>query len=103
MRVAVIGKRDAALGFSLAGVRDIFWVTTQSQAEAAFLKCSGDPMIGVILIDTKTSSCLAELIQRGRRARRLFPVIITIPGGRSDTAGIVQDTKRGLTECTLKE
>ncbi|MBN1167678.1 MAG: V-type ATP synthase subunit F [Methanospirillaceae archaeon] len=103
MRVAVIGKRDAALGFSLAGVRDSFRVTTQNQAEAAFLTCTGDPTIGIILIDTGTSSLLAELIQKVRRAHRLFPVILTIPGGEHDNAGIVQDTKRGLTECMLKE
>ncbi|MBI2141381.1 V-type ATP synthase subunit F [Candidatus Woesearchaeota archaeon] len=74
MELAVIGKEDFCLGFSLAGVRNIF--ETESPAEA-LKKVSDDPEIGVVVFDESLLEKVDEF-EKARLEGSIRPVFVTL-------------------------
>ncbi len=80
MNLAVIGRRDMILGFSLAGVKITYQVRDQKEADAAFTICIQDSTVGIILIDAGIANYLSSQMADVRKSHRLYPIILTIPG-----------------------
>lgn len=74
MELAVIGKEDFCLGFSLAGVRNIF--ETESPADA-LKKVSGDPEVGVVVFDESLLERLDEF-EKARLEGSVRPVFVML-------------------------
>ena len=82
MKVAVIGGRDLVLGFSLAGVKQLFLVNSSEEAESALNRCLHDEDLGIILIEEMYEEQLAASLEKVNRSRQIYPIIIQIPGSR---------------------
>ncbi|MBI2550056.1 V-type ATP synthase subunit F [Candidatus Woesearchaeota archaeon] len=74
MELAVIGREDFCLGFSLAGVRGIF--ETDNPA-GAIKKVSGDADVGVVVFDESLSGKLDEF-DRARLENSVRPVFVML-------------------------
>ena len=74
MELAVIGKEDFCLGFSLAGVRNI--LETESPAEA-LRKVSEDSGVGVVVFDESLMEKLDEF-ERARLEASIRPVFVML-------------------------
>lgn len=74
MELAVIGKEDFCLGFSLAGVRNIF--ETESPADA-LKNVSDDLEIGVVVFDESLLGKVDEF-ERARLEGSIRPVFVTL-------------------------
>ncbi|MBI2145230.1 V-type ATP synthase subunit F [Candidatus Woesearchaeota archaeon] len=74
MELAVIGKGDFCLGFSLAGIRNI--IETESPGEA-LIRVSSDEEIGVVIFDEDLLPGLDEF-ERARLESSVRPVFVTL-------------------------
>ncbi|MBI2143244.1 V-type ATP synthase subunit F [Candidatus Woesearchaeota archaeon] len=74
MEIAVIGKEDFCLGFSLAGVRNIF--ETENPAEAIG-KAFDDPDVGVVVVDESLMDKLDEF-EKAKLEASVRPVFMTL-------------------------
>ncbi len=74
MEIAVIGREDFCLGFSLAGVRNIF--ETESPAEA-ITKVINDPEVGVVVVDESLMGKLDEF-EKAKLEASVRPVFMTL-------------------------
>ena len=74
MELAVIGREDFCLGFSLAGVRNIF--ETESPADA-LKKVSDDPEIGVVVFDESLLEKVDEF-EKARLEGSVRPVFVML-------------------------
>ena len=74
MELAVIGREDFCLGFSLAGVRNIF--ETESPADA-LKKVADDPEIGVVVFDESLLEKVDEF-EKARLEGSVRPVFVTL-------------------------
>ncbi len=74
MELAVIGKEDFCLGFSLAGIRNIF--ETENPAEAIG-KAMENQEIGVVVIDESLMDGLDEF-EKAKIETSVRPVFMTL-------------------------
>ena len=74
MELAVIGREDFCLGFSLACVRNIF--ETESPADA-LKKVSDDPEIGVVVFDESLLEKVDEF-EKARLEGSVRPVFVML-------------------------
>lgn len=74
MEIAVIGKENFCLGFSLAGIRNIF--ETESPAEA-ITKVINDQDVGVVVVDESLMDRLDEF-EKTKLEASVRPVFITL-------------------------
>lgn len=80
MRIAVIGEESMVRGFAMAGVREATIVSSPDAAEEAFVRYLGDPTIGVIIIHDRIALRIEERLEKARRERKAFPMIVVCPG-----------------------
>ena len=74
MELAVIGREDFCLGFSLAGIRDIF--ETDNPADA-IKEVSDNADVGVVVFDESLSGKLDEF-DRARLENSVRPVFVML-------------------------
>ena len=74
MELAVIGREDFCLGFSLAGIRNIF--ETENPAEA-ISRVMEDHEIGVVVIDESLTDKLDEF-EKAKIEDSVRPVFMTL-------------------------
>ena len=74
MELAVIGREDFCMGFSLAGIRNIF--ETENPAEA-ISKVIEDQEMGVVVIDESLMGKLDEF-EKARLEASVRPVFMTL-------------------------
>ncbi|MEK6837880.1 MAG: V-type ATP synthase subunit F [Nanoarchaeota archaeon] len=74
MELAVIGREDFCLGFSLAGIRNTF--ETESPAEA-LRRVSEDSEVGVVVFDESLMEKLDEF-ERAKLEVSIRPVFVTL-------------------------
>ncbi len=74
MELAIIGKEDFCLGFSLAGVRNVF--ETENPAEA-ISKVMEDNEVGVVVLDESLMGKLDEF-EKARLDSSVRPVFMTL-------------------------
>lgn len=80
MRIAVIGEESMVRGFMLAGIKDATTVRDPSEARRVFSEYQRDPRFGVIIVHDKMAIQMEDVLERARRERRGFPMIIVCPG-----------------------
>ena len=74
MEIAVIGREDFCLGFSLAGVRNVF--ETDEPAEAVG-KASKDPEVGIVIFDESLIGKLDEF-EKSKIESSVRPVFVML-------------------------
>ncbi|MDH7594186.1 MAG: V-type ATP synthase subunit F [Methanomicrobiales archaeon] len=80
MKIAVIGEESVVRGFALAGVREGTVVSDPDGAEGAFERYQEDPSIGVIIVHDRIGLRIEERLEKARRERKAFPMIVVCPG-----------------------
>ena len=82
MKLAVIGGREAAIGFALAGTGDVRVCADRAEAKRALREYSSRDDIGVILIEENYADSLGTEIIRIRESRveEPYPLVVAIPG-----------------------
>lgn len=80
MKVVVVGKKDMAVGFSLAGVNEVFTPEDDYEAKKRLDKLLQSTDIGVILLSESIAEGISEhLQQKKKRKDDVYPVIVEIP------------------------
>lgn len=85
MMIAVIGGTRMVLGFALAGVKRTYIAGDPESVSDALLECLHDPDVGVIFLQQDLAGFIGDLLDRVRREKETFPMIVECPGeeGRS--------------------
>lgn len=80
MKVVVVGKKDMAVGFSLAGVNEVYTPEDDHEAKKLMEKLIGSSDVGVILLSESIAEEIREhLQQRKKRKEDVYPIIVEIP------------------------
>lgn len=88
MKVVVIGKKDMAVGFSLAGVNEVFTPEDDYEAKKILEKLIGSSDVGVILLsETIAEGIRDHLRQKKKRKEDVYPVIVEIPDKEGPVEG----------------
>lgn len=77
MELAVVGPENFVLGFALSGIKSIFEVDNQDEAERCVEKIIENKQIGIMIIDEKTAECLDERM-REKLMVSVSPVVVTL-------------------------
>ncbi len=93
-KVVVVGKKDMALGFSLAGVDETYTPRDEYESKKRIDKLSESPDVGVILLSESIAEEIREHLQEKEKKRKgtMYPVIVEIP----DKEGAVKDKEDPL-------
>ncbi len=85
MKIAVIGGTRMVFGFALAGVKRTYIAGDPESVSGALLECLHDPDVGVILLQQDLAGFIGDHLDRVRREKGAFPMIVECPGeeGRS--------------------
>ncbi len=79
-KVVVVGKEDMTLGFSLAGVDEVFSPQDEYEIKKRIDKLIESPEIGVILLSEQIAKKIREhLDEKKKRRDDVYPVIVEIP------------------------
>jgi len=102
MEIALIGDRQAASGFKLAGVKQTFLIDelkTRDVREALRSLFNGN--IGIILITEKAATEIRSALDEVSRFRKgIMPIILEIPDSGGPLVGKT-DPMRGLIKRTV--
>lgn len=80
MKVAVIGGTRMVLGFALAGAKRTYVAGDPESVADALLECLHDPDVGVILLQQDLAGLIGDLLDRVRREKGPYPMIVECPG-----------------------
>ena len=87
-KVAVIGDKDTALGFAMAGVKDIFVLGPgEKGAQEVLERCIAEQKIGIVVITERIADGLREDIDRLKFDKELYPIIIEMPDKQGEIPG----------------
>ena len=79
-KVVVVGKKDMAVGFSLAGVDEVFVPKDEYESKKRIDKLLETFDIGVILLSESIAEEIREHLQQREKTRDdIYPVIVEIP------------------------
>ncbi len=93
MKVVLLGKKDMAVGFSLAGLDEVYVPENDYQAKKRLEKWLGTPDIGVILLSEEIAEDIREDLQRKKEKKDdVYPLIVEIP----DKEGAIEDKEDPL-------
>ncbi|MEF8875021.1 MAG: V-type ATP synthase subunit F [Candidatus Thermoplasmatota archaeon] len=88
MKVVVIGKKDMAVGFSLAGVNEVFTPENDYEAKKRLDKLIETPDVGVILLSESIAEEIRkDLKQKKKKKDDIYPVIVEIPDKEGPVEG----------------
>ncbi len=88
MKVVVVGKKDMAVGFSLAGVNEVFTPEDDHEAKKRLDKLMQSTDVGVILLSESIAKDISEhLQQKKKRKDDVYPVIVEIPDKEGPVEG----------------
>jgi len=80
MKVVVIGKKDMTVGFSLAGVNEVYTPGDDYEAKKRLDKLLETPDVAVILLSESIAERIREHLQQKRKRKEdVYPVIVEIP------------------------
>ncbi len=92
-KVVVVGKEDMALGFSLAGVDEVFTPHDEYEIKKRIDKLLESPEIGVILLSERLAEKVRDhLDEKKKRKEDVYPVIVELP----DKEGRIEDKEDPL-------
>jgi V/A-type H+-transporting ATPase subunit F len=78
MKVSLIADFDIAVGFKLAGLKEVYAVTDGKQAEEIINKLTKNAEIGIIVITESLANQIRQHIKE-ELYERLSPIIVEIP------------------------
>ncbi len=88
MKVVVIGKKDMTVGFSLAGVNEVFTPEDDYEAKKILDRSLETPDVGVILLSESIAEEIREhLRQKKKRREEIYPVIVELPDKEGPVKG----------------
>jgi V/A-type H+-transporting ATPase subunit F len=90
MKVALIADFDTAIGFKLAGLKDVYVVTDGTQAEEVMNKLTKDSEIGIIIITESLANKIRQHIKE--LYKKLTPIVVEIPD-KKETPIVVEFIK----------
>lgn len=92
-KIVVVGKKDMVLGFSLAGVNEVFTPRDDYEAKKRIDKLMESPEIAVILLSEVIAEEIRDHLKRKEKRRDdIYPVIVEIP----DKEGPLEDKEDPL-------
>ncbi len=93
-KVVVVGNKDMALGFSLAGVDESFAPTDEYESKKQIDKLLESPDVGVILLSESIAEDIRDHLNEKQEKRKdtIYPVIVEIP----DKEGPIKDKQDPL-------
>jgi len=78
VRVALVADFDTAIGFKLAGLKEVYAVTDGRQAEEVINKLTKNAEIGIIIITESLANQIRQYVKE-KLYERLIPIIVEIP------------------------
>ncbi|MFW6144757.1 MAG: V-type ATP synthase subunit F [Candidatus Natronoplasma sp.] len=88
MKVVVVGKKEMTVGFSLAGVNEVYTPENEYEAKKTIDRLLETPDVGVILLSESIAEDIREHLQmKKKRKEDVYPIIVEIPdkeGPRED-------------------
>ncbi|MCD5424999.1 MAG: hypothetical protein LRZ92_00895 [Methanosarcinaceae archaeon] len=80
MKFAIIGDKQMAIGFSLAGVKKSKIVETPEEVKSAITEYIQDAEIGVLIIQDSFAEKARAFIDKLQERKEVYPVIMEISG-----------------------
>ncbi len=93
MEVAVIGSGDAVLGFSLAGIRKAYDVTSEDELVSKINEVMADPDVGILVLNQSDFNKLPKRMQ-STLTDSVKPTVISI--GTEESTEMREKIKRAI-------
>ncbi len=93
MKVVVVGDKDTAIGFSLAGVNEVYTPENDRETKKTIEKLFMESDVGVILMSERLAEDIrGYLDQKKDTMKEVYPVIVELP----DKEGPIEDKEDPL-------
>lgn len=93
MEVAVVGRGDAVLGFSLAGVRKAYEATSEDELVSKIDEVMADPDVGILVLNQPDFNKLPKRMQ-STLTESVKPTVISI--GTEESTEMREKIKRAI-------
>ncbi len=79
MRIVAVGQSETVIGFQLAGIKDVYEVNDEWEAENVLREIKDMPDVAIVILPRGIANKIRKFLNDWKMEKGIYPVILEIP------------------------